>query len=240
MEDFRYNSAVYTSLGANEFYVVLVTSDHFEPGAYANTSWLGHTGQLWQSRNTTTGKQYGDIGYQTDSHDIQLFNNMLEGHNTDPQSYEDLTLSQCINRYNTDFVPDHRNLFLITNYTSNAKYNDTLLSVGVVFPVLGPSPPSRWMCSYYLQNSIRCDFNVLTTRVAGGHPWMVDAGRGEGAEISRCKSEKVAERCSVKFLPGIMMAVICCNLVKACCMIMAVVRSREPTLVTLGDAIDSF
>ena len=37
-----------------------------------------------------------------------------------------------------------------------------------------------------------------------------------------------------------MIVVIGCNLVKACCMVMAVVRSREPTLVTLGDAVDSF
>ena len=47
-------------------------------------------------------------------------------------------------------------------------------------------------------------------------------------------------RCGVQFSLGIMIAVICCNLVKACAMIMTVVRSREPTLVTLGDAIDSF
>ncbi|PUU77983.1 hypothetical protein B9Z19DRAFT_1127463 [Tuber borchii] len=59
-------------------------------------------------------------------------------------------------------------------------------------------------------------------------------------EISGCKSERAAEKCKVQFSLGIMIAIICCNLVKACSMIMAVVRSREPTLVTLGDAVDSF
>ena len=44
----------------------------------------------------------------------------------------------------------------------------------------------------------------------------------------------------MQFSVGIMMVVIACNLVKACCMITTVIRSREPTLVTLGDAIDPF
>ncbi|CUS09943.1 unnamed protein product, partial [Tuber aestivum] len=52
--------------------------------------------------------------------------------------------------------------------------------------------------------------------------------------------EKTPEKCKVQFSLGIMIVVICCNFVKAWSMIMAVVRSREPTLVTLGDAIDSF
>ena len=71
-------------------------------------------------------------------------------------------------------------------------------------------------------------------------PWLDQQEQTEVLEISGCKSERVAEKCKVQFSLGIMIAVICCNLVKACCMVMAVVRSREPTLVTLGDAIDSF
>ena len=63
---------------------------------------------------------------------------------------------------------------------------------------------------------------------------------GVKVEVRGCKSEITDERCKVQFSLGIMIAVICCNLVKACAMIMTVVRSREPTLVTLGDAIDSF
>ena len=61
-----------------------------------------------------------------------------------------------------------------------------------------------------------------------------------GVEITGCKSEITDEKCKVRFSLGIMIVVIGCNLVKACCMVMAVVRSREPTLVTLGDAGDSF
>jgi len=46
--------------------------------------------------------------------------------------------------------------------------------------------------------------------------------------------------CGVHFILDIMIVVICCNFVKVFCMVIVLVRSREPTLVTLGDAIDSF
>ena len=221
---------MYTTLAGNEFIVAALTSNHFEPGAYTDLSSVNY--------NSTTLNELGDIGYQTDSPSMQLFNTMLEGHDTGAGSYEDLTPSQCTSTYNSDLVSDHRNLFLVTNTSSNAKYNNTLLSVGVVNRTF--AAPAIWMCSYYQKSSGRCDPNELTSKVASGLPWLVDFGTGEEMEISRCKSEKVAERCKVQFSLGIMIAVIFCNLVKACCMIATIVRSREPTLVTLGDAIDSF
>ncbi|PUU76459.1 hypothetical protein B9Z19DRAFT_1194722 [Tuber borchii] len=237
-----YNSAVYTSLSANEFFVIMVTRNHFEPGTYTNTSSLKLHELQEASRNATTGKEYGDIGYQTDSHDIQLLNSMLEGQNTGAQSYDDLTPSQCTTLYNKDFVSSHRNLFLISNYTEDVTHENALLRIDFVNH--DEISPSRWMCSDSPQKSYRCNPNELTSRVASGHPWlvapMIMAMPSDAAEISGCKSERVVEKCKVQFSLGIMIAVICCNLVKACCMVMAVVRFREPTLVTLGDAIDSF
>ena len=243
MEDFRYNSAVYTSLAANDFVAIAVASNHFEPGAYRNTSRISFSGVRWVLRNTKTGKEYGEIGYQADSHEIQLFNSMLEGRDTGARSYEDLTRSQCANLYSAEFVSSHRNLFLITNYTSNVRYNNTILVYW--FVEHRTTVPSYLLCSFY-EGTLpsRCDPNEMASRVASGFPWRVmfldDETTGKTAEVTGCKSERVAERCKVQFSLGIMIAVICCNLVKACCMVMASVRSREPTLVTLGDAIDSF
>ena len=104
------------------------------------------------------------------------------------------------------------------------------------------------MCAYHLagidrvyrQPSFTCNPSELTLNVARGLPWRVDLTTGREVEISGCKSERTAEKCKVQFSLQIMIVVICCNLVKACCMVLAVARSREPTLVTLGDAIDSF
>ena len=230
---------MYTSLASNEILIAFVTNNHFESGGYSNTtgddSWF-----RVKAQNTTTRKPYGALGYQTNSPHIKLFGGMLEGYDTGVQGYEDLTPSQCINLYSTDFLLDRRNLFLITNYTADPIYNNTFLRVDWNG---GLRPPSNWMCFRYPHTSFRCDPTWLNSRVASGHPWLVEfrefRERGVG-EVLGCKSERVAERCKVHFSLGIMVAVICCNLVKACCMVMTVVRSREPTLVTLGDAIDSF
>ena len=246
MEDFRYNSAVYTSLAANDFFVTFVTKDHFEPGTYSNATvtWGNMTimdPSLREiSRNATTGKEYGDIGYQTDSHDLQLFIGMLEGYDGSTPGYEDLTPSQCIRLYSTDVMSDRRNLFLVTNHTSNVTYKNTFLGTGIIKG--GVISTAHWTC-LYPGIPFKCNTNKLASRVASGIPWLVRIGpirASEVVEIIRCKSEKIAGKCKVQFSLGIMIAVICCNFVKACCMVMALVRSREPTLVTLGDAIDSF
>ncbi|PUU76455.1 hypothetical protein B9Z19DRAFT_990549 [Tuber borchii] len=232
-----YNSAVYTSLAANNFEIFIVTKDHFEPGAYTNTS-------------SDVFMPFG-ISHAADRFkypDVQLFYSMLEGSNTGTGRYEDLEPSECAKRYNTDFLSTNRNLFLITSHTSNATDNDTLLDYVYLYP--GDVSPSRWMCRDgpvgVSQSGDLCNTNELVSNVTRGLPWQMDLGRvglieRVGViEISGCKSERTEEKCKVQFSLGIMIAVICCNLVKACAMIMTVVGSREPTLVTLGDAIDSF
>ena len=232
---------MYTSLAANDFRAIFVTSNHFEPGAPRNMRVFPDKWILPEIRNATTGKEYGDIGYQTDSYDVQIFISMLEGHNTISQSYEDLTPSQCTSLYKADFMSSHRNLFLITNYTSSAEHNDTILAP--VYVNSTASSSDSWMCGFGLHHYIsRCNPNRMASRVASGLPWLKESTQlGEvEAEVSKCRSERVAEKCKVQFSLGIMIAVICCNLVKACCMAMTVARSREPTMVTLGDAIDSF
>ena len=228
---------MYTSLAANDFFGALVTNNHFEVGAYSNTTEVTYL-FLKLTRNATTGKEYGDIGYRTSSHNIQLFTSMLEGYNASTPSYEDLTPSQCAKFYNTNFVSQRRNLFLITNRTSTATFNNTLLAF---FDIQGDDPsPTNWMCLNSMLGSPGCDTSKLTSMVANGHPWLVKLSAEEEVEIIGCRSEITDEKCKVQFSLGIMIAVICCNLVKACAMILTVVRSREPTLVTLGDAIDSF
>jgi len=231
---------VYTSLAANQYFVAAVTKNHFEPGAYSNGAEVFYRYDR-ESAVERSGRKYEDLGYQKDPHDIQLFASMLDGHNASTRSYEDLTPSQCAKLYNTDFISTRRNLFLITNYTSPATFNSTLLRFLIVRG--DGTSPSSWICldSMLMSSKLsRCDTNRLASKVASGAPWLVTLRSEEEVEVSGCKSEITKEKCKVQFSLGIMIVVIACNLVKACCMIMTAVRSREPTLVTLGDAIDSF
>ncbi|KAG0635401.1 hypothetical protein HOY80DRAFT_1093571 [Tuber brumale] len=221
--------------------VTLVTSNCFEQETYSNTTeeLFDFYQELYNIRNRTKVMMDGEV---------QLFSRVLEGYNTSPQGYEDLTPRDCAKLYNTDFMSSHRNLFLITKHSSNATHNNTLLNINLV--LVDAISPSSWMCDYdlappggiYYWIGHTCNPSDLVSNVTSGVPWRVRLSTGSEVEISGCKSEMTPkpEKCKVQFSLGIMIAVICCNFVKACSMIMAVVKSREPTLVTLGDAVDSF
>ena len=253
MRDCRYNSAVYTSLSANDFFVTVVTSNHFEPGAYTNTTMIQNKGfgiLLYSPLNSNGSLRYqpnSATPLSTNSSSIQQFINMLEGNNTSTESYKDLMLSECTKVYNTDFLTNHRNLFLITNHSSNTTFNNTLLDIAWISSNL-PTPPNNWLCASEssLEFSTKCNPSHPSSNLKSGLPWRVMIGTGYGAEVEEeveiagCKSEITDEKCKVQFSLGIMIVVICCNLIKACCMIVMLIRSREPTMVTLGDAIDSF
>ena len=234
---------MYTSLAANEFIVTVVTNNHFERGAYANTTteYVDDLDFTRVSRNNTSKKDYGDIGYQSNSPAIQQFIRMLEGNNTSTESYKDLILSECTKVYSADFLSNHRNLFLITNRSSNTTHNNTLL--GLIYIRSREAFSSRWMCAFkeIVSPFSKCDPSQPSSNLKSGLPWQVNlTTSGEVVEIAECRSEITDEKCKVQFSLDIMIVVIFCNLVKACCMILVLVRSREPTLVTLGDAIDSF
>ena len=228
-----------TSLAANDFEVVIVTKYYFQRGDFSNMTEA-------QVRNNITGEKPGENGYQLGLNDSLLFESMLRGYNPSGEIYEDLTPANCTKLYNTDFVSDWGNLFLISKNSSSTRGSEGILSRHTVYSI-SPSS-SHWMCAFNESDGVQfredrvplCNPNKLVAGVASGLPWVVTTGNGEAVEISGCKSEKRQENCKVQFLLEIMIVVICCNLVKAFCMIMAVVRSREPTLVTLGDAVDSF
>ncbi|CUS15055.1 unnamed protein product, partial [Tuber aestivum] len=241
-----YNSAVYTSLAANEFVVAVVSKNHFESGAYSNMTETLVDDSEWWANSTTSGGFKGTKRFGVYSEALPLFKSVLEGYNTGAERYDDLTPSNCSKIYNTDFVSSHRNLFLITTLSSNAAHNNTLLDM---ISIDNERPTSSdWMCAYNLSGDtwtsrpsrFKCNPGGIASNLARGIPWQVGLHTGEEVEISGCKSERTEEKCKVQFSLGIMIVVIFCNLIKACSMIMTVVRSQEPTLVTLGDAVDSF
>ena len=232
---------MYTSLAANDFFITVVTNNHFEKGAYTNTSTVPIDNFRDLSLNAATGKKYGDSGYQADIPNIQLFSRMFEGYNISSGRYKDLKPLECTKAYNTYFVSNHRNLFLITKNSSNATHNNTVLDMIRISS--GGNSPTSWMCTDSDPSnpkSARCDTNRPVANLTIGLPWRMNFSTAGVVDIAGCKSEITDEKCKVQFSLEIMIVVICCNLVKACCMITAVVRSQEPTLVTLGDAVDSF
>ncbi|KAG0124857.1 hypothetical protein HOY82DRAFT_633202 [Tuber indicum] len=231
-----YNSAVYNSIAANNFVITLVTENHFETGSYSNKTKA--VLDFYQEFKNITNRSPHSIS------DVQLYSSVLEQYSTRSQDYESLTPSKCVKLYNTDFVSNRRNLFLITNHTYNTIHNNTVLSMTKVEGNMTWS--NRWICSGYYHYRGRhapsafCDPNETASNTTRGLPWVMYSRLSGEVVIRGCKSERTRGNCKVQFSLWIMIVIICCNLIKACGMVMTVSRSREPTLVTLGDAVDSF
>ncbi|KAG0126946.1 hypothetical protein HOY82DRAFT_626469, partial [Tuber indicum] len=226
-----YNSAVYNSRATNTFIAAVVTNNHFELASYTNmTERFLRLNESFKNSTDSTNYVMSPIAEQ--------FSSVLEQYSARNQSYEDLTPAKCIKLYNSDFVSSHRNLFLITKDNPNTVHNNTVLYVNqlgtrrVMF--------NSWICGEkpYLRGL--CNSKELSSNVSRGLPWWMDLETYGEVEISGCKTERTTEKCKVQLSLWIMTAVICCNVITACSMAIAVVRSREPTLVTLGDAVDSF
>ena len=206
---------MYTSLAANDFLVTAVTKDYFEPGAYSNITeaFPRYFYQEIYHNSSTDVTIYGDNGDSRGSYDKQLFSSVLEGYDTSTRSYEDLTPSECTKLYNTDFVSNHRNLFLITNHASNTTHNNTLLDMIHVQVRNDVASPSSWMCNcnevglhqIYKPAGSSCNPSELTSNVARGLPWRVELTTWEEVEIGGCKSERTVEKCKVQFSPGFSM-----------------------------------
>ena len=61
-----------------------------------------------------------------------------------------------------------------------------------------------------------------------------------GQKIDYCMSERTLPKCRLEFSVYILVAVIVCNIIKSVAMFWTLLRQRESTLVTFGDAISSW
>ncbi|KAG0635398.1 hypothetical protein HOY80DRAFT_1093559, partial [Tuber brumale] len=226
-----YNSVVYHLGATDEFFVAVVTNNHFEQASYSNM-----TEKLliyYEDFKNLTG-----LAQHATGSEVRLFGLVLERYDTGNQNYEDLTPSECIKHYNTDIVSNRRNLFVIAKDSPNPMHNNTFLHVTQTEYTW--SVARGWICGEGLYSQSSCNYNELASNVTTGLPWRMKLATYGEVEISGCKSERIRGNCKVQFSLWIMITVICCNLITACSMAMVVARSREPTLVTLGDAVDSF
>lgn len=143
------------------------------------------------------------------------------------------TSAGCMKAYALNLVSKVRNVLLITrdlNTTSNEqKYGLADSSVDI---------PYAWICgsewSPYAFKHLKpaC---TLSTALAAVDTWTVNERR-----ISYCMVEEVKEKCKLSFSVGIMVVVIAANAAKSAIMILTFLRLKEPTLVTIGDAMASF
>ena len=93
----RYNSAFFSSISTNDYYIVYA-AENFTQGAGFDTTGLVYQGSLLHDNRTldhTIGRIQSDAG-----------------------SWEKLTPAECISAYATDFVSDRRTVVIVSNATN--------------------------------------------------------------------------------------------------------------------------
>jgi hypothetical protein len=141
----------------------------------------------------------------------------------------------CMAEYAVDFVSKVRNVLLVTNDTDN-----TNNALGGNSWSSSDQIPYFWICggswdpSPY-EDSPPDPICTLSIATAAVDTWTVD-----DHHISYCMIEAVVEECRLSFSLVIMLIVIAANAIKATIMTLTFLKLKEPTLVTIGDAIASF
>lgn len=97
-------------------------------------------------------------------------------------------------------------------------------------PIVYPS--FLWQCP--VPTSANCTA-VVKSMISNSTPWSPFGG-----QVLYCRAQKTPEQCTLNFSVHLAYLVVSFNIVKVVCMFRILWRHREPTLVTVGDAIKSF
>ncbi|PVH78040.1 hypothetical protein DL98DRAFT_636459 [Cadophora sp. DSE1049] len=208
-----YNSLVFSTLSANEYYYIIVTED-FLTGAPFNL-----TGD-WQPRFPGRSED------RSSSHFFGKFSRRSSA-----PSWERLDNKECIQAYSDAFVSSRRNVVLVSNIPSD---ENSVLLYGDA-DMTSEMTSNWWICS-----KIKNDGGVETCSpdkyAASASTWEVF-----DFPIQYCLSEKVDSVCSVQFSQTIMYVMIAFNVVKVIAMLWILFRyDAEKILISVGDAVSSF
>ena len=187
--------------------------------------------------------RWGDLlliqegGKITGNRTLGLFNIPQEDKNgsytTSVNDGQDISISSEYSLDASNLKPNHHifssnSTWIISNYTGT-------LHALPEFSDPRAIPSYDWQCFGLSDSQHFCNGTTLHHSLQPGGQW-----KPFGRAVKHCWAERTEERCSLTFNVGIGLAVICCNLVKACCMFFTLIWVRRPGLMTLGDAIQSF
>lgn len=212
-----YNSAIFKSLAANEYYM-LVVNEHFLQGKIS--------GNWSESLGLSTTSLIEAEAVQRMFTENRAYMNDAMVHN--------LTNNDCMQAYGSSFVSDYLSLLAITS----AQANYTVFHTDAVYygvDITDNSLPYYWICLDMAgaTNPFRaCDLGKAL-RAADG--WTI-----AGQKIDYCLAAVSEPHCQLQFSIQILATVIVMNACKCICMFLALRRQWEEPLVTVGDAISSF
>ena len=152
--------------------------------------------------------------------------------------FERLDPSACITAYGDQFTLKRQDVVVVVSTDPPTPENAVLGYLNWTYGDL----QNPWICGTKTSSSLR-----LTTLPIDSFDCQTDSALAEVANwymadqnVRYCLSELVPERCKLQFSLHIMIVVIFCNLIKLVCLMMTGWRMKAKTLVTLGDAVESF
>lgn len=148
-------------------------------------------------------------------------------------NFDNLTLSQCIDKYSTSFLTDRSDVVLVSSlspeHQSHLGYEERswIISNG--------AESFEWMC----RNGIKSPGKPCKPHIAG---IKQDPGgwKPYGFPIRYCLSRPVQQYCRLNFHTTIAIAVLVSNSIKIGIIAYAAFQATDDPLFVLGDAIQSF
>ena len=210
-----YNSAVFSTLSAQQFNAYLVTAKFLDGAPFNVTSSLGfHT--------TTTTKELNDA------------QDALQDNKTN-HSYVKLQNKECVDTYSAPIISTNSDLFLVSDYPD--ANNSLILSYTEISPGFITGGGNVFCDLGFCDNTGAIYYRNLSFGIS--ELWHEFETPGNSS-IEYCFSKRAKENCKLQFSLTIMIAVIICNMIKTVCMAIVSWKQDPEPLVTLGDAIASF
>lgn len=227
-----WNSAVFTTLQANQYDIFLVSSDFNATDFACNLPYFCNRAQ--------------------ELHDLMKA----------PKGLDYLDNASCMEAYSVDFLTGRRNLLLVTNSTAALYSNGTKFINGTVFNMLESTSwnmglndeltwnPNSWWCSGMMgvtqrwQNIVTnpggCSLSEAMAHAPSLEFDIGDDGNTESVTVEYCLSESTPGLCHLDFALYIMIIVILCNIIKVTSMVCSFWALTDEPLVVIEDALSSF
>ncbi|RMY36204.1 hypothetical protein D0865_13702 [Hortaea werneckii] len=250
-----YNSAIFKTLVANEYVLVVASKDFLQGGDFApfysspkledfylTYRWTDFATVENILRWAESG--YEDFTVELDEDRYQAIRGVqLEFSENDRYADEakihNLTTSECMTAYGTSFLSEYRNVVAITSARGNQTNNTMLWSETVRLNSQHVSYGQvlyEWICrdaqDAWKQYVWKCNVGAASQNASN---WTIHYH-----QIDYCLAQATQPRCKLQFSIQILATVIVMNVCKFICMFLTLWRQRTATLVTIGDAMSSF
>jgi hypothetical protein len=148
---------------------------------------------------------------------------LLDEQYLDASRFENISATECFSRYTSLFIRAGNGFAVVPIASSNGYDNSSLVDV------VGGTGQLEF------GNDFITDISCKFTPIRGCVPPF-----SSHLHFADCLSEISPERCQVQLNQNIMYIVIACNVLKAALMFMVLEWMNYETIVTIGDAIETF